>query len=40
MENSYIDEPILEAYVYETTQMVETLEQVMIQCEKIGSSCL
>ena len=37
MENSYIDEPILEAYVYETTQMVETLEQVMIQCEKIGA---
>ena len=37
MDNSYIDEPILEAYVYETTQMVETLEQVMIQCEKIGA---
>ena len=37
MEKFYIDEPILEAYVYETSQMVETLEQVMIQCEKIGA---
>jgi len=37
MDNSYIDEPMLEAYFYETTQMVDKLEQVMIQCEKIGA---
>lgn len=37
MANSYIDEPMLEAYVYETSQIVETLEQVMIQCDKVGA---
>ena len=37
MENSYIDEPMLEAYVYETSQIIETLEQLMIQSEKIGN---
>ncbi|PKM55081.1 MAG: chemotaxis protein CheA [Firmicutes bacterium HGW-Firmicutes-5] len=37
MNNSYIDEPMLEAYVYETSQIIETLEQLMIQSEKIGT---
>ncbi|MDF1616294.1 chemotaxis protein CheA [Petrocella sp. FN5] len=37
MENSYIDEPMLEAYVYETSQIIETLEQLMIQSEKVGT---
>lgn len=37
MNESYIDEPMIEAFVYETSQMVETLEQVMISSEKIGS---
>lgn len=37
MDNSsYIDEPMIEAYVYETSQIVETLEQVMISSEKDG----
>ncbi len=34
--NSYIDEPIIEAFVYECTQIVETLEQVMITSEEEG----
>ena len=37
MNNSYIDEPMLEAYVYETSQIIETLEQLMIQSEKVGN---
>ncbi len=37
MSKSYIDEPMLEAYVYETSQIVETLEQVMIKSEKNGA---
>jgi len=37
LNNSYIDEPMLEAYVYETSQIIETLEQLMIQSEKIGT---
>ncbi len=36
MNNSYIDEPMIEAYVYETSQIVETLEQLMISSEKDG----
>lgn len=34
MENSYIDEPMLEAYVFETSQIIESLEQLMIRSEK------
>jgi two-component system, chemotaxis family, sensor kinase CheA len=34
LSNPYIDEPMLEAYVYETTQIVESLEQLMISSEK------
>lgn len=34
MSNSYIDEPMLEAYIYETNQIVETLETVLINSEK------
>lgn len=34
LNNPYIDEPMLEAYVYETAQMVESLEQLMIASEK------
>lgn len=34
MSNSYIDQPMIEAYVYETSQIVETLEQLMIESEK------
>lgn len=34
MSNSYIDEPMLEAYMYETNQIVETLETVLINSEK------
>lgn len=34
MSNPYIDEPMLEAYVYETAQIVEALEQLMISSEK------
>jgi len=37
MNNSYIDEPMIEAYVYETAQILETLEQLMISSEKIGA---
>lgn len=36
MNNSYIDEPMIEAFVYETSQIVETLEQTMIASEKSG----
>jgi len=36
MSNSYIDEPMIEAYVYETSQIIETLEQLMIASEKEG----
>lgn len=36
MSQSYIDEPMLEAYVYETSQILELLEQLMIQSEKTG----
>ncbi len=34
MNNSYIDEPMLEAYIYETSQMVENLESVLMKSEK------
>jgi len=37
MNNSYIDEPMIEAYVYETEQMVELLEEKMISSEKTGT---
>ena len=37
MDNSYIDGPMLEAFVYETSQIVEALEQMIITSEKIGS---
>jgi two-component system, chemotaxis family, sensor kinase CheA len=37
MGNSYIDEPMIEAYVYETSQIVETLENIMITSEKTGT---
>ncbi|MCT4593674.1 MAG: chemotaxis protein CheA [Anaeromicrobium sp.] len=36
MNNWYIDEPMIEVYVYETSQIVETLEQLMITSEKSG----
>jgi two-component system, chemotaxis family, sensor kinase CheA len=36
MSQSYIDEPMIEAYVYETSQILELLEQLMIQSEKTG----
>lgn len=36
MSNSYIDEPIIEAYIYETSQIVEALEQKMIKSEELG----
>lgn len=36
MGNSYIDESMTEVYVYETSQIVETLEQVMLTSEKSG----
>lgn len=36
MKDSYIDEPMIEAYVYETSQIVETLEQLMISSERDG----
>lgn len=34
MSNSYIDEPMIEIFVYECTQIVESLEQVIINSEK------
>lgn len=34
MGSIYFDEPMIEAYVYETSQGVETLEQLMISSEK------
>ncbi len=37
MGNSYIDQPMIEAYVYETSQIVETLEQLMIESEKFNT---
>ncbi len=37
MGNSYIDQPMIEAYVYETSQIVETLEQLMIESEKTSA---
>lgn len=33
----YIDEPMLEAFVFETSQILETLEQIMIADEKHGN---
>ncbi len=36
MSKSYIDEPMTEAFVYETSQIVETLEEVIIASEKVG----
>ncbi|PXV95480.1 two-component system chemotaxis sensor kinase CheA [Lachnotalea glycerini] len=36
MSNSFIDEPMTEAYVYETTQIIDTLEQLMISSESVG----
>jgi len=36
MSQSFIDEPMIEAYVYETSQITETLEQLMITSEKEG----
>lgn len=37
MDKTYIDEPMLEAYVYETNQIIENLEQLMITSEKSGN---
>lgn len=37
MGNSYIDESMTEVYVYETSQIVENLEQVMLTSEKEGA---
>ena len=34
MSNSFIDEPMTEAFVYETSQIVENLEEVIIASEK------
>ena len=36
MSQSFIDEPMIEAYVYETSQIIETLENLMISSEKDG----
>lgn len=36
MSSPYIDESVVEAYVYETEQMIENLEQLLIQSEKEG----
>lgn len=36
MGSTYFDEPMIEAYVYETSQNVETLEQLMMTCEKVS----
>lgn len=37
MNNHYIDEPLVEAFIFETNQIVETLEQIMINCERSGA---
>ncbi|MFA9378394.1 MAG: chemotaxis protein CheW [Lachnotalea sp.] len=37
MSNAYIDEPLMEAYVYETSQIIDTLEQLMISSENDGT---
>jgi len=34
LNNNFIDEPMLQAYIHETSQILETLEQEMIQSEK------
>ena len=36
MNQYYIDEPLVEAFIFETHQIVESLEQIMISCEKNG----
>jgi two-component system chemotaxis sensor kinase CheA len=36
VNNSFIDEPLLEAYIYETSQIVDSLEQLMISSENDG----
>lgn len=36
MNKSYIDEPMLEAYIYETSQIIDNLEQLMISSENAG----
>ena len=36
MSNPYIDAPIIEAYVYETENMIESLEQLLMSSEKEG----
>lgn len=36
MSNSFIDEPMIEAYVYETSQIIDSLEQLMISSENDG----
>jgi len=36
VDNSFIDEPMLEAYIYETSQIIDSLEQLMISSENDG----
>jgi len=36
MGSTFFDEPMIEAFVFETSQNVETLEQIMIACEKVS----
>lgn len=37
MSNNFIQEPMLDMYIFETTQLVEQIEQVIIDSEKVGS---
>lgn len=37
MTSTFENEPMLEIYLYETTQMVDQLEQIIISCEKQGA---
>lgn len=37
VSNSFIDEPMLEAYVYETSQIIENLETLLLESERENS---
>lgn len=37
MSEMFNNEPMLEMYIFETSQMIEQLEQVIMTCEKNGA---